>query len=81
MEDDIGERGDPRMRMGRRHVYAIVRLDQWSQGEEGVTVVRVLDTTDREVAEREAVRLNEVNVSKPCRYFAQVTRLVAVEDT
>ena len=81
MDDDIGPREDPRLQRGRRHVYAIVRLDEYSQGEASVTVVKILDTTDRELAGREVARLNELNAERGSRYFAQVTRLLAVEGT
>ena len=72
---------DHRLRPGRRHTYAIVRLDDLPpDANDRVTVVKVLDTTDRETAEREASRLNEVSASPNSRYFAQVTRLVEPHD-
>jgi len=54
-------------------VAAVIRLDSFAAGEDGVTVVSVLYDLDE--ARSEARRLNELNGAKGMKYFAQVSRL------
>jgi hypothetical protein len=56
------------------HVYAIVRFDLDMTGENAATVVKVI--ASRELAEKEAARLNEANKGKRCFYRVQTTKLV-----
>jgi hypothetical protein len=57
------------------HVYVIVRFDSYiSTLEEAAIVVKVLPS--RELAEKEAERLRQVNKGKDCTYVVQTTRLV-----
>lgn len=56
----------------KTQVYAIVRLDEAHAGEDAVTVKSIVSTLDE--AEREVVRLNQLNVHKGARYFWQATR-------
>jgi hypothetical protein len=58
------------------HVYAIVRFDLYvrSSVENGATVVKVLPS--RDLAEKEAARLGNLNKGKECVYAVQVTRFI-----
>ncbi|MCP9493996.1 MAG: hypothetical protein MSG64_05990 [Pyrinomonadaceae bacterium MAG19_C2-C3] len=53
-------------------VYAIVRLDEAYAGQNAVTVKSIVTKLDE--AEREVVRLNQLNADKGARYFWQATR-------
>lgn len=61
------------------HVCAIVRFNLFMSGENAATVVKVIPT--QELADEEAVRLNEVNKGKQCVYKVQVTRFVERHET
>ncbi len=59
------------------HVYPILRIDTPFDEQyptNTATVVKVLLSQD--VAEAEAVRLNQVNAGKPCKYFYCTSRLI-----
>jgi hypothetical protein len=59
------------------HVYAIVRADlplNQAMPENSVSVVKVMSS--RQMADREAARLNGINKDKACRYFVNTTRFV-----
>lgn len=56
------------------HVYAIVRFDSYVSGENAATVVKVIPS--RDLAEREAARLNELKKGKQSFYTVQLTRFV-----
>ena len=56
------------------HVYAVVRFDSDMDAEHSATVVEVIPA--KELAEREAARLNVVNQGKRCFYMVQTTRFV-----
>ncbi len=61
-----------------RHVYAIVRVDQYDTLEvlleERISVTKVLWSEQAAVLEVE--RLNNLNAGKKCRYFWLLTRLI-----
>ena len=61
------------------HVYAIVRFDLDMTGENGATVVKVIQS--KEHAEQEATRLNELNKGKLCVYRMQTARFVGSPET
>lgn len=57
------------------HVYAIVRFDSYiSALDEAAIVVKILPS--RELAEKEAERLRQVNKGKRCTYVVQTTKLI-----
>lgn len=53
-------------------VYAVVRVDDLVEGDEGIMVTQVLPTLDEATAEVE--RLNLANADKPYHYFSLTTR-------
>jgi hypothetical protein len=53
-------------------VYAVVRIDEYAKGDDGVRIKEILPTLDEEIQEVE--RLNELNRDKQCHYFWQTTR-------
>ena len=59
------------------HVFAIVRVDTFHDPatpvQDTVTVKKIV--WDKEVAEREVARLNELNATKGAIYFYEITRL------
>jgi hypothetical protein len=56
--------------MNVRPGFAIVRIDEFSEGDESrFTVKRVVE--DEALAEREVARLNRLNADKGCRYVWQ----------
>jgi hypothetical protein len=55
-----------------KHVYAIVRFDDFLSGN-SFTVVKVV--MDADYAKQEVERLNKVNQGKGCRYTSQITKL------
>jgi hypothetical protein len=56
------------------HLYAVVRFDPYLSGENGATVLKVFPS--KELAEREASRLREVNQGKQTIYAVQIARFV-----
>jgi len=54
------------------HVYAVVRVDEYSSGRDAITVKEVLPTMEE--AEKEVERLNGANGDRGCYYFWQTTR-------
>ncbi len=64
------------------HVYAIVRFDSYMSAENAATVVKVIPS--RDVAEREAARLNDLEKGKKGKqslYTVQTTRFVESHET
>ena len=53
-------------------VFAIIRLDDYSNIEDGITVKEVVPTLEEAI--REVERLNSLNADKGCKYFWQTTR-------
>jgi hypothetical protein len=73
--ENMGTTDKPHSRY--EHVYAIVRADlPLDQGvpENSISVVKVM--CSRQMADQEAVRLNDVNKEKACRYFVNTTHFV-----
>jgi hypothetical protein len=66
------------MRKTTKHVFAVVRLDNFlsdvAPPANAVTVKEVVLT--QQEAENEVQRLNAVNSGKNCLYFWQMTRLI-----
>ena len=59
------------------HVYALVRIDaplSADSPENSISVVKVLRS--EEAAEKEALRLRDLNKGKGCAYHVYVTRLI-----
>ena len=56
------------------HVYAIVRFDSYMTGQNAATVVKVIPS--RDLAEREAARLNKLKSGEGSIYSVQVTRFI-----
>lgn len=53
-------------------VYGVVRVDDYLEGEDAITVMEVLPTPGEAKAEVE--RLNLLNADKHCHYFYLATR-------
>ena len=53
-------------------VFAIIRLDDYSNIEDGITVKEVVPTLEEAI--REVERLNGLNADKGSRYFWRTTR-------
>jgi hypothetical protein len=53
-------------------VFAVIRLDDRSNIEDGITVKEILPTLEEAI--REVERLNSLNAMKGSRYFWQTTR-------
>jgi hypothetical protein len=68
---------DSSMKQRYRHVYAIVRVDEFQNSEvplsHKITVTKIVG--NEQVARSEVARLNSINARKGCSYFWQVTRL------
>jgi hypothetical protein len=60
-----------------KHVYAIVRHDQWGD-KQSFSVVKVV--FDADYADQEVKRLNNLNQHKGCKYESQVTRLDEIRE-
>lgn len=53
-------------------VYAVVRIDDYLEGEAEITVKEILPTMEKAI--KEVDRLNQLNSSKGAHYFWQTTR-------
>ena len=49
------------------HVYAVLRVDEYIAGDQGITVKEILPTMEEAIQEVE--RLNQLNRGKECHYF------------
>ena len=67
------------MRKSKTPVYAVIRIDNYSAAalEDNITVKEIVWSLEE--AEAEVARLNELNDSKGCRYFWQLTRLITAD--
>jgi hypothetical protein len=66
------------MKSNLKHVYAVIRIDPDLQEfglESAFTIKEIVYTLEE--AEKEVKRLNRINRQKNCRYFLQLTRLIA----
>jgi hypothetical protein len=56
-------------------VYAVVRIDDYQEGEAAITVKEILPTMEEAI--KEVDRLNKLNSSKGAHYFWQSTNYFA----
>jgi hypothetical protein len=67
------------MRKRRTPVYAVIRVDDYPSAapEDCITIKEIVWSLEE--AEAEVKRLNELNRSKGCKYFWQLTRLMEAD--